>query len=121
MDILYILIGIISGISIGIIGIGGGVILMPLLVATGASLRTAVATSLALQLVPQSLPGLWIYHKNGHVNWRIAIYTIIGSLIGITSGAYLVNYDYINEILMYRIFFCVLIFSTIYIGRYHIM
>ena len=40
--IIYALIGILSGISMGIIGIGAGVITLPLLLATGMNIKKAV-------------------------------------------------------------------------------
>ena len=117
---LYILIGIITGISIGIVGIGAGILLMPLLISSGVSIHTAVATGLALQLIPQSLPGLWLYHRKGHVDWWLSLYVILGSALGIYIGAYLVNHDYIKERLMYRILFIILVLSSIYIGMNYI-
>lgn len=117
---LYILIGIITGLFIGMVGIGAGILLMPLLISSGVSIHTAVATGLALQVIPQSLPGLWLYHKKGHVDWWLSLYVIIGSAVGIYMGSYLVNNDYIKERLMYRILFIILVLSTIYIGMNYI-
>ena len=57
---IFTCIGLFTGISIGIVGIGAGVLLIPLLTYFGVSIKTAVATGLALQLVPQSLPGLLV-------------------------------------------------------------
>ena len=114
--LVYLLIGLITGISIGIVGIGAGIIMMPLLISYGVSIKTAVAVGLVLQLVPQSLPGVIIYNQNGYVDWILSIYVIIGSLIGITIGAYLVNHKYINKKQMYQYLFIILLFSTLYIG-----
>ena len=118
--IVYILIGLITGVSIGIVGIGAGILLIPLLISTGVSIHTAVAVGLALQLVPQSLPGLWLYHRKGHFEWKLSLYVILGSLVGVTLGAYLVNSEYISEKLMYRLLFTVMFICTAYIGIYHI-
>lgn len=112
----FILIGFITGISIGVVGIGAGIMLMPMLIASGMSIQSAVACGLALQLVPQSLPGLYLYHKKGHFELLTSLYIIIGSLLGVTLGAYLVNSGYINEQMMYDLLFTMLIASTIYIG-----
>ena len=120
LNLLYLFIGIITGVSIGIVGIGAGVLLIPLLIASGLTIHNAIATGLALQVVPQSLPGLWLYHKKGHLNIVASIYIIIGSLLGITLGAYLVNEHYINEKNMYRMLFVFLFCSTLYIGMYHL-
>lgn len=118
--IIYILIGLFTGTTIGIVGIGAGILLIPLLISSGLSVQTAVATGLALQVVPQSLPGLILYHRKGHVNWWVSLYVIIGSLLGITIGAYLVNNEYIDEKGIYKLLFITLLLCTAYIGYYHI-
>jgi hypothetical protein len=118
--IIYILIGLITGISIGVVGIGAGVLLMPLLISSGVSIHTAVSVGLALQLVPQSLPGLWLYNNKGHFDWKLSLYIILGSFVGTTIGAYLVNYEYIDEKLMYKLLFIIMFMCTAYIGIYHI-
>ena len=113
---IFTCICIFTGITIGIVGIGAGILLIPLLTYFGVSIKTAVATGLALQLVPQSLTGLLIYHHKGHVQWKLCFYIILGSLIGITLGAYLVNHHIVTEKMMYLLLFFILFFSTLYIG-----
>ena len=82
-ELLYVIVGFITGVSVGSVGIGAGSLLMPLLIMLGASVKTAVATGLAIQLLPQSLPGLWLYYQNGHFDMKISFWVIIGSLIGV--------------------------------------
>jgi len=115
-EFLFILTGFITGVSIGIIGIGAGVLLMPMLVFLGVPIKSSVAIGLALQLVPQSFPGLWLYYKNGHLNIKIALLVIFGSLIGTTYGSYLVNYKFIDENHIYILLFIMLLISTFMIG-----
>lgn len=112
----YLIAGFISGISVGSIGIGAGTILMPILTLMGVSIKCAVATGLAIQLLPQSFPGLWLYFKNGHFDWHITLWVIIGSLIGTTYGAYLVNYDIISEKMMYILLFIMMVATTALVG-----
>ena len=118
--IIYLLIGLFNFITIGIVGIGAGILLIPLLVASGLTVQTAVATGLALQVVPQSLPGLILYHKKGHVDWWVSLYVILGSLLGVTCGAYLVNNEYIDERSIYRLLFIILFICTAYVGYHHL-
>jgi len=115
-ELLYVIVGFITGISVGSVGIGAGSLLMPLLIMLGASVKTAVATGLAIQLLPQSLPGLWLYYQNGHFDMKISFWVIIGSLIGTTYGAYLVNYNIFSEKVLYIVLFIMMILSTIFIG-----
>ena len=96
---MYIFLGFITGISVGTVGIGAGSLLMPILIMMGVPIKTSVAT--AIQLIPQSFPGLWLYYKKGHFDMKISFWIIIGSLLGTTFGVYIVNYHIISEKYMY--------------------
>ena len=52
-NLLFILIGIISGFFVGLIGIGSGVIAIPGLTMAGLNIKQAITTGLFLQAVPQ--------------------------------------------------------------------
>ena len=118
----YAIIGIVSGTSMGIIGVGSGLLTIPALVFTGLSLQQSVGISLIIQLLPQSFPGAYMYYKKGHVNKKILLITaivLIGSLVGTTIGAYLVTKDYISQQFTYRILTVLLFISSLYIGFNH--
>lgn len=113
--IIYLLIGVLCGVFMGSIGIGAGLITVPLLNYTGMSLRNAVGCSLLMQLLPQSLPGVFIYHKKGYIDYYPSFTVIFGSLIGITIGAYIIANDLIEKKYVYKILSIILIiFSFIY-------
>ena len=114
--VVYLLIGTFTGITIGLVGIGAGILFIPLLVSYGIPVKAAVAVGLALQVVPQSLPGLYLYYKKGLVNIPVIIWCIIGSTIGIFIGSYLSTKGYISELWIYRILFFIVLFTAIYIG-----
>ena len=116
--ILYFLIGAISGVSMGIIGVGAGMLTIPLLLYTGLSVQQAVATSLIIQLLPQSLPGVMLYVKKGVINWKlvvISVFLVLGSLVGIYLGSYLVTHDIITTEAMHLILASILLTSSLYI------
>ena len=53
-------IGLIAGIGSGLFGIGGGVIIVPLLIFTfGFSQKTSSATSLVAMILPVGILGVW--------------------------------------------------------------
>ena len=112
--LLYLLIGMLAGLSTGTIGVGAGVISMPLLTLSGMSIQQAVGTVLFMQLLPQSFPGFYLYHNSGHINYLNSIIVALGSLIGILYGAYLVNYNYVTEKQLYQSLAIILIAVTIY-------
>ena len=114
--IVYVAIGLFTGITIGMVGIGAGILFIPLLVSYGIPVKVAVAVGLALQVVPQSLPGLYLYYKQGLVNIPVTIWCIIGSTLGIFIGSYLYSKNYISDLTVYRILFVICICSSIYIG-----
>ena len=80
---VYTMIGIITGISIGLVGIGAGVLFIPFLVSYGVPIKTTIAVGLALQLIPQSLPGFYLYYKEGFVNWFIIFWSIVSRLYSV--------------------------------------
>ena len=116
--VLYFLIGIISGISMGVIGVGAGMLTIPLLLYTGISVQQAVATSLIIQLLPQSLPGVMLYFKKGVIDIKLLIisaFLVIGSLVGIYIGSYLVTNHIIDTVQMHLLLASVLFTSSLYI------
>jgi len=110
------MIGIITGISIGLVGIGAGVLFIPFLVSYGVPIKTTIAVGLALQLIPQSLPGFYLYYKEGFVNWFIIFWSMIGSAIGIFIGSYLSTKSIITERDIYKILFIIMVMTSIHIG-----
>ena len=122
--VLYFLIGALSGVSMGIVGVGAGMITIPLLIYSGLTIKQAVGISLIMQLLPQSLPGVMIYYKNGTITmpvFIIAAFVVFGSLIGIYIGSYIVNNDLIDLQTIYGLLSGLLIFSGFHIIYKHIL
>lgn len=79
--------GAFTGFLSGMMGVGGGLIMVPVMVLlVGLSQHSAQGTSL-LVMVPTSLVGSWTHWKLGHVDWKIVPGLIIGVLIGTSLGA----------------------------------
>ncbi|WP_354699494.1 sulfite exporter TauE/SafE family protein [Paraconexibacter sp. AEG42_29] len=86
-----ILIGVVAGVLAGMLGIGGGALFVPALVAiVGLSQVDAEATSL-LAIVPVAAVGAWRQHAYG--NLRVKEGLIVGGLAipGAVGGVALVN------------------------------
>ena len=82
-----VLIGVLAGILSGLVGVGGGVIMVPLLVLLlGFNQHQAQGTSLAVLVVPVTAVAVYTYHKEGFIDWRyvgiIAIFFVIGGYFG---------------------------------------
>lgn len=85
--LILLLIGLFAGILSGLIGVGGGLIIIPALVyALGYSQHQAQGTSLGLLLLPTGILAVLTYYKKGYVDFKaVAIMTIafvIGGWLG---------------------------------------
>lgn len=86
--ILFILIGLVSGVLSGMFGIGGGVLIVPALIyLCGFNQLKAQGTSLAILLPPVGMAAFIHYYKNGQVDLKAGILIIIFLFIGSIFGA----------------------------------
>lgn len=91
--LLLIILGIVAGGVSGLVGIGGGVIIVPALVLWfGFSQKTAQGTTLALLVPPIGALAAYTYYRHGNVNLGAAGFIIIGFLIGSLVGAQYVSH-----------------------------
>lgn len=82
---LFATVGAASGLMAGLLGVGGGVILVPVLaVMLRFPLKTALGTSLAV-VSAQAVPGTIVHGLLGHIDWGIAA----GLAIGVVPGAHI--------------------------------
>jgi uncharacterized membrane protein YfcA len=88
MILILIVIGIITGVMAGMLGIGGAIIMIPALVfLLGISQQTAQGTSLAVMLPPIGILAAYNYYKAGHVNLKFALILALFFLIGSYFGS----------------------------------
>jgi uncharacterized membrane protein YfcA len=82
-----VLVGLVGGLFSGLLGVGGGIVMIPLLVLWfGIGQREAHATSLAA-IIPISIGGIATYGAAGEVDVYAAIALIAGSIAGARLGA----------------------------------
>lgn len=82
-----VLIGLLAGILSGLVGVGGGIIMVPMLVLLlGFSQHQAQGTSLTVLVVPVTALAVFNYYKEGYINWKyaaiIAVFFVLGSYFG---------------------------------------
>ena len=100
----FVIIGIAVGFLGGFLGVGGGIIMIPLLhywafpalnVSPEVIVHLSFGTSLAI-IIPTSISGSWAHAKTGNIDWRVvlllALPGIFGSLLGSTMAALLKGY-----------------------------
>jgi uncharacterized membrane protein YfcA len=87
--ILYlVIIGLLAGFMGGLVGIGGGVIIVPALVLVlGLSQHLAQGVSLAMMLFPVGIMGVLNYYKKGYVDFKYASLIAVGFVLGSYLGS----------------------------------
>lgn len=86
--IAYAGIGVLSGILAGLLGLGGGIIIVPALIGLGYSVHIATGTSLAI-VVLTSISAAWSHHKHHSVNWHYWLILTPGMIMGVMGGTLL--------------------------------
>lgn len=85
---LVILIGFAAGMLGGMIGIGGGVLIVPALVYfLSFSQHKAQGTSLGLLILPVAILAVMNYYKKGHVDLKVVGLLAIGFVAGSFLGS----------------------------------
>ena len=97
--IIYLLIGAIAGFTAGLFGVGGGLIIVPILFIVfsqmnydpNALMHMAVGTSLATIIVT-SISSVMAHHKRGAVLWTVVRNLAPGLVLGAFIGAGIADY-----------------------------
>jgi uncharacterized membrane protein YfcA len=96
MDVLWCaVVGLAAGVVSAMFGVGGGVVVVPLLLwldpfDRGFDIRLAVGTSLAM-IVPTAIVGVWRKAPLAQVDFRVAAILAAGGVVGAWGGAWLAN------------------------------
>ena len=86
--VLLILIGVASGVLSGLVGVGGGIIIVPALVLiVGFTQKEAQGTSLGILLLPIGILGAIQYYKQGYININYVIIISLGFIAGSFMGS----------------------------------
>src|ERR1700722_3691249 len=81
--ILLVVVGLLAGILSGLVGLGGGVIIVPALVfLLGFSQYQATGTSLGILLLPAGIFAVMNYYKKGYIDIKVVLLIFAGFLIG---------------------------------------
>lgn len=89
--ITVLLTGLAAGFVSSMLGIGGGVIIVPALVfLLGMNQKMAQGTSLAVLSLPVAFIAAYNYHKAGFSDWKIALMMVVTFVIGGYLGSKLV-------------------------------
>ena len=110
--IILLLIGIFSGALSGLIGIGGGIVIVPCLVFFLAfPQKMAQGTSLGILLLPAGILGVIQYYKQGQIDFKVVAIVAFGFLLGNFFGSKLALS--LSDNILKKIFAVVLIIVAI--------
>ncbi|MDC9715243.1 MAG: sulfite exporter TauE/SafE family protein [Gammaproteobacteria bacterium] len=105
-----LLLGVFSGFIAGLLGVGGGLIIVPALLYLLAGdieqsmlMHSAIGTALAV-IIFTSLSSVWAHHRHGAIYWRYFIKLMPSILLGAFSGAIITQYLSFDFL---RIFFAI--------------
>ena len=111
--LILIGIGLAAGILSGLIGVGGGIIVVPALVyLLGLTQHSAQGTSLALMLPPIGILAAMNYYKAGELNVKYALVIAVAFVVGGYFGSKL-SLTFISEETMKKIFGFIMLFVSI--------
>jgi len=86
--VILVLIGLFAGFLSGMVGIGGGIIIVPALVFfLGFSQLQAQGTSLAMIMLPVGILGVIQYYKQGYVDFNYVLVIAAGFVLGSFLGS----------------------------------
>jgi uncharacterized membrane protein YfcA len=81
--VILLIVGLAAGLLSGMVGVGGGIIIVPCLVFfLGYDQKAAQGNSLGLLLLPLGILGLLNYHQKGHVDYRVVLFMAVGFILG---------------------------------------
>jgi uncharacterized membrane protein YfcA len=108
---LILVVGFAIGTASGMVGIGGGVLIIPvLMIGFGFSQARANGTSLAMLLPPIGIFAVAAYARAGNVDWRFATLLAIGFAGGAAVGGVAVNRGWINPVVLRVVFATLLLY-----------
>ena len=86
------LIGLAGGLSSGLFGVGGGLVMVPTMVYfMQMNIKTAIGTSLVV-IIPTALTGAFKHQQLGNIDWKVAASLIPMAIIGGFIGAALTKH-----------------------------
>ncbi len=111
--ITLVVIGLFAGLTAGLFGVGGGILVVPALIyLLGFSPQKATGTSLAILLPPVGLGAVLEYYRHGNVDIRSAIIVAAMLFAGAWVGASFANQ--LDHVKMKLIFGSFVVFVGIY-------
>lgn len=109
--ITLLIIGVLAGVLSGLVGVGGGLAMIPLMIILlGYSQHEAQGTSLAVLAIPVTFLAAYNYYSEGYINWKFALIIAIGFVVGGFFGSKLAIS--IDQAMLKKIFGVILLIAA---------
>lgn len=105
-----IMFGLLVGTYSALLGLGGGLFMVPLMVALGYDVKVATATSLAV-IIPTAVSSVLRELSDQRVEWWMALWLAMGAILGTFIGIPLKNY--VDSDMLLRIFAALLLLMAL--------
>ena len=117
--VIIIITGIASGMLSGMVGIGGGIIIVPALIYfMNFSQFEAQGTSLALLLLPVGILSVIQYHKQGYIDYKVVILLALGFVAGnYLGGKFALSLPQVTVKKIFAIFLLVLALKMLFLDK----
>lgn len=120
----YVGVGVIAGVLAGLLGIGGGLVIVPMLVFTltwqGVSnehiMHLALGASMA-SIIFTSVSSFWAHHKRGAVHWDIVRRIVPGILVGTFLGTFIASRMSTNFLKVFFVLFLYYVASQMLLNK----
>jgi uncharacterized membrane protein YfcA len=89
--IALLVIGAIGGLLSGVFGVGGGIVMVPLLISLANMDQRRAATTSLVAIVPTSIAGSLGYFANGHIDLVAGLIIAAGAVVGAVIGSRLLR------------------------------
>ncbi|MEQ4624456.1 sulfite exporter TauE/SafE family protein [Providencia manganoxydans] len=118
MLFIFLLIGCVTGVLAGLLGIGGGTIIVPIIIYTVTqqgmpyelTMKIALATSFSV-IIFSTASSAYSHSKHKAILWNEFPYLSVGTIIGVFLGSYFVHKT--SDIIL-QVIFCLFMGYTIY-------
>ena len=88
LTLIFLGIGLAAGVLSGLFGIGGGILIVPMLILVAhMAPATATGTSLGALLLPVGALGAYQYYRSGQIDIRVSLLLALGLFLGAYFGA----------------------------------
>jgi uncharacterized membrane protein YfcA len=109
--VTLLIIGVLAGVLSGLVGVGGGLVMIPLMIILlGYSQHEAQGTSLAVLAIPVTFLAAYNYYSEGYINWKFALIIAIGFVVGGFFGSKLAIS--IDQAMLKKIFGVILLIAA---------